>query len=187
MSRVRARSQGSQSGLISLLHYRCGDLLRSTNIARRFWTLHNKIPHPLTFFVPNIAGALLEQMGFGPLHTVGLAEARELARQVRLLVPAGKSPSTSATHPRVVLAVNAAIYLMPRSAEAARASATSRLLSFVSPWRCRINSGAVSRSRSRNAQADLWETAVSGRTAGAGFATSRFTRRKVDYSVLVRR
>jgi hypothetical protein len=31
-----------------------------------------------------------------------------------------------------VLAVNAAIYLMRRSAEAGRASATSRLLSFVS-------------------------------------------------------
>jgi integrase len=32
------------------------------------------------------------QMGLGPLHTVGLAEARELARQARLLVLSGKDP-----------------------------------------------------------------------------------------------
>jgi Arm DNA-binding domain len=32
------------------------------------------------------------QMGLGPLYTVGLAEARELARQARLLVRAGKDP-----------------------------------------------------------------------------------------------
>jgi integrase len=32
------------------------------------------------------------QMGLGPLHTVGLAEAREMARQARLLVREGKDP-----------------------------------------------------------------------------------------------
>jgi integrase len=32
------------------------------------------------------------QMGLGPLHTVGLAEAREMARQARLLVLQGKDP-----------------------------------------------------------------------------------------------
>jgi Arm DNA-binding domain len=30
------------------------------------------------------------QMGLGPLHTVGVAEAREMARQARLLVQQGK-------------------------------------------------------------------------------------------------
>jgi hypothetical protein len=33
------------------------------------------------------------QMGLGPLYTVGLAEAREMARQARLLVKQGKGPS----------------------------------------------------------------------------------------------
>jgi hypothetical protein len=32
------------------------------------------------------------QMGLGPLHTVGLAEAREMARESRLLVQQGKDP-----------------------------------------------------------------------------------------------
>src|SRR5262245_13966171 len=32
------------------------------------------------------------QMGLGPLHTVGLAEAREMARKARLLVLEGKDP-----------------------------------------------------------------------------------------------
>ena len=32
------------------------------------------------------------QMGLGPLYTVGLAEAREMARQARLLVRQGKDP-----------------------------------------------------------------------------------------------
>jgi integrase len=32
------------------------------------------------------------QMGLGPVHTVGLAEAREMARQARLLVQQGKDP-----------------------------------------------------------------------------------------------
>src|SRR6516162_7807826 len=32
------------------------------------------------------------QMGLGPLHTVGLADAREMAREARLLVRQGKDP-----------------------------------------------------------------------------------------------
>jgi hypothetical protein len=41
------------------------------------------------------------QMGLGPLHTVGLADAREMARQKRLLVLQGtKTPWTRKTHRR---------------------------------------------------------------------------------------
>jgi len=43
------------------------------------------------------------QMGLGALYTVGLAEAREIARQARLLVQQGKAQSTSATQPRAPL------------------------------------------------------------------------------------
>jgi len=44
------------------------------------------------------------QMGLGPVYTVGLAEAREMAREARLLVQQGKETrSTSATQPRAPL------------------------------------------------------------------------------------
>jgi hypothetical protein len=38
------------------------------------------------------------QMGLGPLHTVGLAEAREMARDARLQVLQGKTPSKRREH-----------------------------------------------------------------------------------------
>jgi hypothetical protein len=38
------------------------------------------------------------QMGLGALHTIGLAEAREMARGARLQIRQGKTPSTKKTH-----------------------------------------------------------------------------------------